>query len=538
MTDLDWKHSFFRLSLLFTAIVAAGAQDRFVWTKAGVHRCPTNYVPIGGSRACSVVSDILGTRYNSNLNGIAAADGTTAYCYISNIGADGLLRSRSVARVNNDYGTTDALVCRRANIIRQAVAVDGCPRGYAPIRDPLRCAVASTKLGIRHDAARNGNDDPRQEGVCFVTFVNGRNEMNPGRSTTQVNSNHDGRSAWICELWSSTTRSTITTTGPTPLPTDGPTANPTAPPTAAPTTGPTTDSTASPTALPTAGPTGGPTASPTAAPTALPTTDPTHEPSVGSRVKWEPPPEPPEPPEPDPDPTAAPTASATRASTVPAYRRQKRGVDRCPPRYAPITNSSACAAASARLGIANTPEHDGDWSTGEPVVCFVTNVDSSERLGNAVWPSTARVNSNHWESAAWICAYVGTTGAPAAASARIPEGSRAVVSDSRGEASAPRYPRYILQKLNLDRCPNDYAAVATDKGCGAASVALGIAYHPEYNGDMAYMSYFFGVKIVCFATNVREEGRVSDRVSDSSVTRLNSNHWSTAAWVCERVGVS
>jgi len=69
MLDLNRKHSFFRFSLLYTAIDAVGAQKMFLWVKASVHHCPANYVPIGGALPCFLVSNILGAYLNDGSSG-------------------------------------------------------------------------------------------------------------------------------------------------------------------------------------------------------------------------------------------------------------------------------------------------------------------------------------------------------------------------------------------------------------------------------------------------------------------------------------
>ena len=89
----------------------------------------------------------------------------------------------------------------------------------------------------------------------------------------------------------------------------------------------------------------------------------------------------------------------------------------------------------------------------EPVVCFVSNVDCIGRLGNLVWPSTSRMRLHNWTSSSWICEYVGTTRVPSAVPAWIPDGSRAVVSNSREDAFAPWYPQYIPQKIKFSGVP-------------------------------------------------------------------------------------
>lgn len=83
--------------------------------------------------------------------------------------------------------------------IQQARAIASCPTGYYPIVDTNKCVQASKYLGLVSDPAKNGNDYPANDVVCFVSFVK-KNGKTSHKSTTRVNSNHFSLAAWICEL--------------------------------------------------------------------------------------------------------------------------------------------------------------------------------------------------------------------------------------------------------------------------------------------------------------------------------------------------
>lgn len=343
---------------LYTATTAlfVGAQDtssfpNFLWTEAGANTCPTNYDPIRDAPACLSASAALGVTYSRRKNGDRAPHGQIASCFVSDVDADGhLSASRSVSRVNSDYGQQDSLLCRKARFIRQPDR--SCPDDYVPITDTFTCAEAKKALHILDDPTKNGNDEPANDVACSA-FVNGEEELTVERSTTPANSNQYGQVAWICERRKTAIR-------------------------------------------------GRPSAS-------MPDPDDvlrdqqSRPPYIHRR-------------------TSRPISGQAALDrlfgpSLPDYVRQKRGVDACPDRYAPITDAAACAAASAALHIENVPQFDGDWSPGDPLVCFVTNVDGHERLHNVPWPSTSRVSSNHWPDDAWICRLVqgegGTAVAPA-----------------------------------------------------------------------------------------------------------------------------
>eukprot|EP00588_Corethron_pennatum_P009512 CAMPEP_0194267312 /NCGR_PEP_ID=MMETSP0169-20130528/1865_1 /TAXON_ID=218684 /ORGANISM="Corethron pennatum, Strain L29A3" /LENGTH=407 /DNA_ID=CAMNT_0039008133 /DNA_START=102 /DNA_END=1325 /DNA_ORIENTATION=- len=203
-------------------------------------------------------------------------------------------------------------------------------------------------------------------------------------SRTQVNSNHFRRAAWICE-W------------------DRP-------------------ATAEPTQRKTRGPTSGPTAGPTGAPTAAPVAQ--------QRVA-----------------PATPAAAVTKRRG-PLYLRQDRGVDICPAGYQPVTDTVRCGEASAHLGIEHVDWYDGDDEPGEIAVCFVSNVDENQVLDNLVFPSTTRVNSAHWDAAAWIC-----------------------------EQSA-----YYVSNPGVEACPGQTQRIANPRMCKQATQALGVRFNPKRNG--------------------------------------------------------
>jgi len=443
-------------SVLYTAttVFFVGAKEdtsfpNLLWTEAGANTCPANYAPIKAANMCSSASKVLGVKYDRRKNGGEAVEGKIAYCFVSNVDVNGKLsESRSVSRINNDYGQQDSLLCRKARFIMQPDC--SCPDDYVPITDTLKYAIASKALNIRHDPSKNGNDESFNDAACFVSFFNGEEEVNVKRPSTQVNSNHTSHVSWICERRRATTRPTGATPIPTSNPTAGATTSPTRYLTTDPTDGPTMDpTTTNPTGYPTyyttevADPTPDLTTDLTAGPTGDLTTDltywPTKEPTTIYPTKYPtydrievtdaiPRPTAGATPGPTGYQTADPTNGLTKELTTiifpdrqgrpisweeatdqfldlppPSYIRQKRGVKVCPNQYAPITDKVTCATASAQLNIENVPHFDRDWSPGDPVVCFVTHVDWEENLNNPPWPSTSRVSSNHGMDDAWIC---------------------------------------------------------------------------------------------------------------------------------------
>jgi len=342
------------VSLLYVATFT-GAKENFmqnyIWTEAGVHKCPENYDPIrNNAKACSAISRIFGVKYNRHLN---VANGKIAYCYASNVGADGELSHTSLAHSNTDYGASDSLLCRKPRFVRQTISIDRCPAGYVPITDDDRCAEASAALGIGNEPTKNGHDDTRWDVVCFVPFVNPHTgELDPLYSTTRLNSNYHSRAAWICERRRVMTRPRAATTGrTTPAPTEGPTASSTA------------------------GPTVGPTASTTTSPTALPTThpnaDPTHGPTtsrqniliVGSAFS-----------------TGGPSADATGTD----YLLTDAGVHMCPVNSKRINNAPECFYASITLGIGYVEIPDEAAIVANESVAYCAVVDISAFGGGLV----------------------------------------------------------------------------------------------------------------------------------------------------------
>jgi len=244
----------------------------------------------------------------------------------------------------------------RPPYIRQTRNVARCPDAYVPITDTRTCGEASAYLRIENEPEYDGDWDPGQPIVCFVTNVDAENTLDhlDWPSTTRVNSYCFISAAWICQLQTEAER-----------------------------TGQPSARTGRPSAR-----TGRPSAS-MSDPDDVLRDQQTRPPYIHRR-------------------TSRPISGQAALDrlfgpSLPDYVRQKRGVDACPDRYSPITDAAACAAASAALHIENTPQFDGDWSPGDPLVCFVTNVDGNERLHNVPWPSTSRVSSNHWPDDAWIC---------------------------------------------------------------------------------------------------------------------------------------
>eukprot|EP00588_Corethron_pennatum_P015166 CAMPEP_0194271362 /NCGR_PEP_ID=MMETSP0169-20130528/5162_1 /TAXON_ID=218684 /ORGANISM="Corethron pennatum, Strain L29A3" /LENGTH=437 /DNA_ID=CAMNT_0039013689 /DNA_START=160 /DNA_END=1472 /DNA_ORIENTATION=- len=98
--------------------------------------------------------------------------------------------------------------------------------------------------------------------------------------------------------------------------------------------------------------------------------------------------------------------------------------------------------------------------------------------------------------------------------------SREPTSDPTS-ASTPD--RYVLQNRNKNSCPMDYIAITDAKTCKRASAYLQIKYLHVKNGGRLKSD------IVCFVTDVDSKGRLGP----DSASRLNSNHFSGSAWICQ-----
>jgi len=512
------KYYLSSVSLLYATTVA-GAEENFMqnylWTEAGVHSCPVNYDPIrNNAKACSAVSRIFGVRYNRRLNA-AVANGKIAYCYVSNVGEDGELSHSSVASSNTDYGISDSLLCRKPRFVRQPINIHRCPAGYVPITNEDRCTEASSALGIGNEPTRNGNEDPCCDVVCFVPFVNGKNELDPLKSTTRLNSNYYSRAAWICERRRIMRRPTAATPGPTPAPTvsptAGPTAGPTASPTVSPTPGPTPAPTEGPTASSTAGPTAGPTVSTTAGPTALPTANPTADPTAR--------------PTPSLDPTHGPTTNipqilivrstiSTEGSSADAtdthYLLTDVGVHRCPENSKRINNAAECAHASTILGMIyyEIPGAVAIVADGSVAYCavldisdfggprFVAHFSKSEAYlkGDRDAVLCARTADTHGPTTARPAPTAGPTEGPTAGPTAGPtEGPTAdpTAGPTAGPTDGPTTTRptpsadptdatdthYLRTDAGVHRCPAHSTRIDSVAECARASTALGMRYY-------------------------------------------------------------
>merc|ERR1712032_892504 len=88
----------------------------------------------------------------------------------------------------------------------------------------------------------------------------------------------------------------------------------------------------------------------------------------------------------------------------PDYIIQVRNVDSCPDGYHSFgAGKNMCATAAKYLGIKYLSSLKGDDDPGEPIVCFVSNIDSEGYPNKLTFESIAQINSAHYSYAGWIC---------------------------------------------------------------------------------------------------------------------------------------
>jgi len=412
----------------------------FVKQLMAVDNCPEGYVTITHVGLCARAANYFGYNYDVSRNGQTYAS-SDAVCYIS--GLEWYAEkptTYSTVQVNSDHNTNAAYLCRRIvtrirvetpktfaptrsptgsptkpptkapikppikppveapvtapdNVPIESAAqtasgkvvltgsnpgfvvqkrnVDSCPLGYSAIKNVNGCEAAAKSLGISFDITMDGDDyydddTYMDESVCFASYVDDDGNLNKLEypSVAMVNSQHYTFAGWICRI-NRAPRTESQNAAPTQSPKEQ-----------------TKATTRSPTKEPTTSPTGAPTEPPTGAPTEPPTGAPIRS------VKTQPDP-------------------VVEAETSPPYVVQIRNVDSCPSGYSMITQVSSCAAAATFLGIEYDEElsgeddyYDDDYYES---TCFASYIDDAGNVNKMDFPSVARVASNHYTYAGWVC---------------------------------------------------------------------------------------------------------------------------------------
>jgi len=76
--------------------------------------------------------------------------------------------------------------------VRQDRGIDICPAGFQPVRTTKGCAEASAYLGIGHMDWYDGDEEPGEPIVCFVSKVDENQVLDnlTFPSTTRINLAH------------------------------------------------------------------------------------------------------------------------------------------------------------------------------------------------------------------------------------------------------------------------------------------------------------------------------------------------------------
>jgi len=576
----------------------------FVKQEMAVDSCPEGYGVITSDSACEIAAGFLGYEYDASKNGDSYSSNGDAVCFISYLEwYSEKPKTWSKVQVNSNHWEDAAYICQKtgasvpaeAQVREESTSASQyaisvvykklCPAGYREITDTNVCESASNSLGIKYDASKFGDAYATYDQVCFATYIDKYTNKPSEWSTSQVNSNHWNKDAYICELSNEVQPfvkqlmavdscpegyNTITHVGlcakaaqyfdyTYDVSKNGEASSdavcyvsglewyaekPQSYSTVQVNSNHNDDDAylcrrkvqririeTPRTSAPTRSPTGSPTKPPTKAPIKPPT-----EPPAKAPVN-------------------APMESA--AQTAPTFVVQKRNVDSCPLGYSAIIDVNGCEAAAKSLEIFFDITMDGDDyyddDTYMDEVCFASYVDDDGNLNNLEYPSVAMVNSQHYTFAGWICKndspaptesqntaptepQRGQTMAKTASPTNEPTKSptRALTQSPTGApvVEAETGPPYVVQIRNVDSCPSGYSMITQVDSCAAAATFLEIEYDEELSGEDDYYDDDY-YESTCFASYIDDDGNVNT-MDYPSVARVASNHYTYAGWVCKR----
>eukprot|EP00588_Corethron_pennatum_P012894 CAMPEP_0194274326 /NCGR_PEP_ID=MMETSP0169-20130528/7424_1 /TAXON_ID=218684 /ORGANISM="Corethron pennatum, Strain L29A3" /LENGTH=754 /DNA_ID=CAMNT_0039017483 /DNA_START=102 /DNA_END=2363 /DNA_ORIENTATION=- len=587
----------------------------FVKQEIAVDSCPEGYGVITSDSVCEIAARFLGYNYDASKNGDSYSS-NDAVCFISYLDwYSEKPKSWSKVQVNSNHWDTDAYICKKtgasvpaelqpknrvqegstsaSQYVISVLYKKFCPLGYREITDTSVCESASKSLGIKYDASKFGDASATYDQVCFATYIDKYTQKPSQWSTGQVNSNHWGKDAYICELSNEVQPfikqlmgvdscpegyNTITHVGLCARAAqyfsytyDASKNGEASSDAVCYVSGlewyaekPKYDSTVQvnskhyenaaylcrrrvqrirvetpKTSAPIRSPTGTPNKPPTKAPIKPPTKPPAKAP------------------------VNAPMESA--AQTAPTFVVQKRNVDSCPLGYSAIIDVNGCEAAAKSLGIFFDITMDGDDYYDDVTyvaesVCFASYVDDDGNLNKLEYPSIAMVNSQHYTFAGWICKNDSPTPtesqktapnepqkeqtvaktasptneptkSPTRAPTKSPTGAQ-IQPDDDSVVEAETGPPYVVQMRNVDSCPSGYSMIEQVDSCAAAATFLGIEYDEELSGEDGYYDDDF-YKTTCFASYIDDHGNVNT-MEYPSVARVAANHYTYAGWVCKR----